>query len=170
MIHGLMAECLNSVLPRLTTTRINGLDRAGCRSFNSVLSSIPLVSPDPMPEESSFIRGDQYSFVKKGVPSLAISEGFKTVDPTLDGKKITIERATTHYRTPQDDSRCRHLYSRVRQIWSSRARRTILSQAFIRSTARHRNFWGYSSRHFLCILQLLSDVSQLTSYANSVYL
>ena len=61
------------------------------------------VSPDPMPEENFFIRSDQYSFVKEGIPALAISEGFKTVDPALDGKKITIAWMTTFYHTPQDD-------------------------------------------------------------------
>jgi Zn-dependent M28 family amino/carboxypeptidase len=61
------------------------------------------LSPDPMPEENFFIRSDQYSFVKQGIPALTISEGFKTVDPALDGKKITIAWETTIYHTPQDD-------------------------------------------------------------------
>ena len=61
------------------------------------------VTPDPMPEENFFIRSDQYSFVKQGIPALAISEGFKTVDPALDGKKITVSWMTTRYHTPQDD-------------------------------------------------------------------
>ena len=61
------------------------------------------VSPDPMPEENFFIRSDQYSFVKQGVPALSISEGFKTVDPALDGKKIQIDWEKTIYHTPQDD-------------------------------------------------------------------
>lgn len=61
------------------------------------------VSPDPMPEENFFIRSDQFSFVKQGVPGVAISEGFKTVDPNLDGRKIAIAWETTHYHTPQDD-------------------------------------------------------------------
>lgn len=61
------------------------------------------VSPDPMPEENFFIRSDQYSFVKQGVPALAISEGFKTVDPSLDGRKIAVQWETTRYHTPQDD-------------------------------------------------------------------
>jgi hypothetical protein len=61
------------------------------------------VSPDPLPEEVFFIRGDQYSFVKQGVPSVAISEGFKTVDPKLDGKEIALKWEATMYHTPQDD-------------------------------------------------------------------
>jgi Zn-dependent M28 family amino/carboxypeptidase len=60
-------------------------------------------SPDPMPEENFFIRSDQYSFIKQGVPALSITEGFKTVDPTLDGRKISITWETTIYHTPQDD-------------------------------------------------------------------
>jgi len=61
------------------------------------------VSPDPLPEEVFFIRSDQYSFVKQGVPSVAISEGFKTVNPKLDGKEIALKWEATMYHTPQDD-------------------------------------------------------------------
>jgi Zn-dependent M28 family amino/carboxypeptidase len=61
------------------------------------------VSPDPMPEEVFFIRSDQYSFVKQGVPSVFLSEGFKTVDPKLDGKKISLEWEAKYYHTPKDD-------------------------------------------------------------------
>ena len=31
-----------------------------------------IVSPDPMPEENTFVRSDHYSFVKKGVPALML--------------------------------------------------------------------------------------------------
>ena len=61
------------------------------------------VSPDPMPEEVFFIRSDQYSFVKQGVPAVAISEGFKTVDPKLNGKEIALSWEGKLYHTPQDD-------------------------------------------------------------------
>ena len=61
------------------------------------------MSPDPMPEQVFFIRSDQYSFVKRGVPAVMIAEGFKTVDPKLDGRKITMDWMSTHYHTPQDD-------------------------------------------------------------------
>lgn len=61
------------------------------------------VSPDPMPDEESFIRSDQYSFVKQGVPALDISEGFKTVDSNLNGKEIFLKWLGTVYHSPQDD-------------------------------------------------------------------
>jgi hypothetical protein len=43
------------------------------------------VSPDPRPEETFFIRSDQYSFAKQGVPAVYLGEGFKTLDPKIDG-------------------------------------------------------------------------------------
>jgi len=61
------------------------------------------VSPDPMPEEVFFVRSDQYSFVQQGVPAVFLSEGFKTVDPKLSGKSISLEWESTIYHTPQDD-------------------------------------------------------------------
>ena len=61
------------------------------------------VSPEPMPEEAFFIRSDQYSFVQQGVPAVFLSEGFKTVDPKLNGKSISLEWESTIYHTPQDD-------------------------------------------------------------------
>jgi Zn-dependent M28 family amino/carboxypeptidase len=61
------------------------------------------VSPDPLPEEVSFIRSDQHSFVKQGIPAVYISEGFKTVDPKIDAKKLTSEWETNYYHSPKDD-------------------------------------------------------------------
>jgi hypothetical protein len=61
------------------------------------------VSPDPAPEEVYFIRSDQYSLVKLGVPSVAVSEGYQTADPTKDGKKISDDWEAHYYHTPQDD-------------------------------------------------------------------
>ena len=34
------------------------------------------LSPDPMPEENIFVRSDQYSFVKQGMPSVYLMPGF----------------------------------------------------------------------------------------------
>jgi hypothetical protein len=61
------------------------------------------VSPDPTPEEVYFVRSDQYSFVEQGVPSIYIGEGYKTVDPKLDGKKMQFDWENTRYHLPSDD-------------------------------------------------------------------
>jgi hypothetical protein len=56
-----------------------------------------------LPVEVFFIRSDQYSFGKQGVPAAAIAEGFKTVDPKLNGKDIALKWESDIYHTPQDD-------------------------------------------------------------------
>jgi Zn-dependent M28 family amino/carboxypeptidase len=61
------------------------------------------VSPDPAPEEVFFVRSDQYSFVEQGVPSIYIEEGYQTLDPKLDGKKMQFDWENTRYHLPGDD-------------------------------------------------------------------
>jgi Zn-dependent M28 family amino/carboxypeptidase len=61
------------------------------------------VSPDPAPEEVFFVRSDQYSFVEQGVPSIYIGEGYKAVDPKLDGQKMQGNWESTRYHLPNDD-------------------------------------------------------------------
>jgi hypothetical protein len=61
------------------------------------------VSPDPAPEEVAFIRSDQYSFVKQGIPALALSPGFKSNDPKINPATIFKKWEQTTYHQPQDD-------------------------------------------------------------------
>jgi len=61
------------------------------------------VSPDPMPEEAFFVRSDHYSFVRQGIPSLMMGEGFKAVDPAVDGRAVVTRWFETRYHAPSDD-------------------------------------------------------------------
>ncbi|HXC47535.1 MAG TPA: M28 family metallopeptidase [Candidatus Sulfotelmatobacter sp.] len=61
------------------------------------------ISPDPMPEEVIFIRSDQYSFVRQGVPAVFLVAGFKSNDPKIDPTAIFKEWEETRYHQPQDD-------------------------------------------------------------------
>jgi len=61
------------------------------------------VSPDPEPDQHYFIRADQYSFVRQGVPSVFISEGEQATDPKFDAKKYGEEWIATRYHSPSDD-------------------------------------------------------------------
>jgi Zn-dependent M28 family amino/carboxypeptidase len=61
------------------------------------------LTPDPMPEEVIFIRSDQYSFVKQGVPSAFLVPGFTAADPDIEGEKLWREFLQTHYHQPSDD-------------------------------------------------------------------
>ncbi|HEY2094197.1 MAG TPA: M28 family peptidase [Thermoanaerobaculia bacterium] len=61
------------------------------------------VSPDPLPEEVRFIRSDQYSFVKHGIPAITFKAGSKSLDPAIDGDKLTREWLRNVYHTVHDN-------------------------------------------------------------------
>jgi Peptidase family M28/PA domain len=61
------------------------------------------ISPDPMPEEVVFIRSDQYSFVRQGVPAMFPVPGFKSDDPRIDPTAIFKNWEKIRYHHPSDD-------------------------------------------------------------------
>jgi Peptidase family M28/PA domain len=61
------------------------------------------VSPDSAPEQGFFVRADQYSFVRQGVPSVFIFEGNEAKDPKVNGRKLSEEWIATRYHAPSDD-------------------------------------------------------------------
>ena len=61
------------------------------------------VSPDPMPQQVAFIRSDQYSFVKQGIPAILPTAGFKSTDPKIHPDEIFENWESTRYHQPQDD-------------------------------------------------------------------
>jgi len=61
------------------------------------------VDADPMPEEVVFIRSDQYSFVKQGIPAVFPVPGFKSDDPKIDPAKIFAAWEAERYHQPSDD-------------------------------------------------------------------
>lgn len=61
------------------------------------------VSPDPEPDQNYFIRADQYSFVRQGVPSVFINEGEEAKDPKVNARKFNAEWIATRYHSPSDD-------------------------------------------------------------------
>jgi len=59
------------------------------------------VQPDPEPLRNLFIRSDQYSFIKRGIPSLAMKVGFAAGSPE---EKIFKDWLTERYHAPSDDA------------------------------------------------------------------
>jgi Zn-dependent M28 family amino/carboxypeptidase len=59
------------------------------------------VQPDPEPLRNAFIRSDQYSFIKEGVPSLALKVG---ADPDSPEQQIFKTWLTERYHAPSDDA------------------------------------------------------------------
>jgi hypothetical protein len=60
-------------------------------------------SPDPMPEQTVFIRSDQYSFVKQGIPAVMPSPGFKSPDGSKKAWDIAMKWMDDTYHEPNDD-------------------------------------------------------------------
>ena len=58
------------------------------------------VQADPEPQRNRFIRSDQYSFIKAGIPALAMKVGYEPGSPEAEiARKWTAER----YHAPSDD-------------------------------------------------------------------
>ena len=60
------------------------------------------LTPDPMPEEVSFVRSDQYPFVRVGVPAVYLWSGIKRKDGA-DGLEAVFAWMKQHYHKPSDD-------------------------------------------------------------------
>lgn len=61
--------------------------------------ALPVV-PDPLPDRNSFIRSDQYSFVRAGVPALAFKFGFAKNSPEAT---IEADWRANRYHSVRDD-------------------------------------------------------------------
>lgn len=58
------------------------------------------ITPDPFPDRNVFIRSDQYSFIREGIPALFFKFGFRAGTPEAEREKAW--RATV-YHSPFDD-------------------------------------------------------------------
>ncbi len=61
------------------------------------------LAPDPLPDQNLFIRSDQYSFVRRGVPAVFLVPGFRSAEAGQDGGKIVGEFLQKNYHLPTDD-------------------------------------------------------------------
>jgi hypothetical protein len=86
-------------LRRLT---VRGLEESDLGSLlkNVAAAEGVEVQPDPAPERNSFIRSDQYSFIKKGIPSIFFSFGYAKGSPEEAAFQQWI---TNRYHAPSDD-------------------------------------------------------------------
>jgi Zn-dependent M28 family amino/carboxypeptidase len=62
-----------------------------------------VLTPDPMPEEVIFIRSDQYSLVRQGVPAIFLVPGFSAASGDVDGAAAFREFLGQHYHRPSDE-------------------------------------------------------------------
>jgi Zn-dependent M28 family amino/carboxypeptidase len=86
----------------LKTLMVLGLDESDLGGdIRAVATQLGLgVQADPEPQRNRFIRSDQYSFIKVGVPALAMKVGYEPNTPEAEtARKWTAER----YHAPSDD-------------------------------------------------------------------
>jgi Zn-dependent M28 family amino/carboxypeptidase len=86
----------------LTSITVIGADESSIGADAAQIAQgigLPL-APDPFPNRNSFIRSDQYSFIERGIPSVAFKFGFAADTPEAE-----TERAwrATHYHQLTDD-------------------------------------------------------------------
>jgi hypothetical protein len=74
------------------------------------------VSPDPTPGLVRFVRSDQYSFVRRGIPAVIVKAGVKGVDPAVDLVAMAKEWDATRYHAPSDDLMQPIEYSVIEQV------------------------------------------------------
>jgi hypothetical protein len=61
-----------------------------------------MVTADPFPEEVVFIRSDQFSFIRQGIPALMLDSGVQS-DDTAASTAAAMEWMKTTYHHPNDD-------------------------------------------------------------------
>jgi Zn-dependent M28 family amino/carboxypeptidase len=86
----------------LKILKIAGIDESDLGTRAATIAQSLGVKPiaDPEPLRNTFIRSDQYSFIKKGVPAVKMDVGFELGSPQ---QKIFKDWLTNRYHAPSDD-------------------------------------------------------------------
>lgn len=86
----------------LKSLTIYGLDESDLGADAAAVAKGLGITPqaDPEPKRNLFIRSDQYSFIRQGIPSLALKLGF---DKGSDEERIAKRWLTERYHAPSDD-------------------------------------------------------------------
>ncbi len=97
---------------------------------------LPIV-PDPAPERNSFIRSDQYSFIREGIPALAFKFGFARDTPEAEVERVW---RSTRYHAPSDD-----LSQPVERLDAVRLNDFVAELGLRVANAPERPRWGENS-------------------------
>lgn len=92
------------IAPLLSVTALGADHSSLVNPVNEASAYLGLtVEPDPEPNENRFVRSDQYSFIKEGIPALHIKYGNKTPDGKNNLDVFVKEWRAKYYHKPQDD-------------------------------------------------------------------
>ncbi|HEX8511910.1 MAG TPA: M28 family metallopeptidase [Allosphingosinicella sp.] len=101
MVANMNFDMALPIMPLRSVTAL-GAEESGLGAVAAAVGQsmgLPLV-PDPFPDRNAFVRSDQYSFIREGVPALAFKFGFGPKDPEAE---IERQWRSTRYHAPSDD-------------------------------------------------------------------
>lgn len=61
------------------------------------------LSADAAPEQVKFIRSDQFSFIRRGIPAIVVTGGYQPRNASVDLDDIRRQFLAAHYHQPSDD-------------------------------------------------------------------
>ena len=101
MVADVNVDMFLPIVP-LKILKIEGIEESdlGARAAAIAQSMGIKPIPDPEPLRNAFIRSDQYSFIKKGVPAVKVDVGFELGTPE---QKVFKDWLTNRYHAPSDD-------------------------------------------------------------------
>jgi hypothetical protein len=75
------------------------------------------VSPDPEPKQAVFVRSDQFSFVREGIPSVFVNAGLKDEKGNTDARRSKFKQwIATKYHAPKDEWDPNYDYEGMAQV------------------------------------------------------
>jgi hypothetical protein len=101
MVANLNVDMFLPIFP-LKKLTVFGLDESdlGAEAVSAARSLGVDAEGDPEPKRNLFIRSDQYSFIRRGVPALALKVGFDKGSPQ---ERLAKQWLTERYHAPSDD-------------------------------------------------------------------
>jgi Zn-dependent M28 family amino/carboxypeptidase len=101
MVANINTDMLIPIIPLLSLT-IYGIGESDLGEWAAEIAKQHSIEPqdDPRPQRNSFIRSDQYSFIRKGVPAVQMDVGYKLDTPQ---QKLIDQWLHTRYHAPSDD-------------------------------------------------------------------
>jgi Zn-dependent M28 family amino/carboxypeptidase len=111
----------------LTVLKVKGLAESdlGDQATNAAQSLGVRVQGDPEPLRNSFIRSDQYNFVRHGIPSINMEIGF---DPGSPQQHFFKDWLTNHYHAPSDDT-SQHVDLSAAALYEESMRKVLIAVA-----------------------------------------
>lgn len=104
MVANVNTDMPTIIAPLLSITALGAEHSTLVNPVNEAASYMGLsVEPDPEPKENRFVRSDQYSFIKQGIPALHVKYGNKTADGKNNLAEIVAPWRAKYYHKPQDD-------------------------------------------------------------------